>query len=299
MTAALALLSSVLWGAADFLGGTASRRVHPVAVVGLSQALALVGLVVVATLTGELDAPLGYLPWAVAGGAVGLIALVAFYAALAVGTMGVVAPVAATGAAVPVVIGLARGEQPSALQLAGIAVAVVGVVLASGPELRPAAEVLSAAGSGQVTTATRPSGRTRWSAGVPLLLAGVAAVGFGLVLVLVAEGSRHSAVMTLLGMRVTSVVAVTVVAVGRRSAGGLSRSDLPLIAAIGAGDTLANGAYAVASQDGLVSVTAVLASLYPAVTVLLARLVHGERMRRIQNAGCLAALLGVALIASG
>jgi len=132
-----------------------------------------------------------------------------------------------------------------------------------------------------------------------LLLAGVAALGFGLVLVLVAGGSRHSAVMTLLGMRVTSVAAVTVVAVGRRCAGGLSRSDLPLIAAIGAGDTLANGAYAVASQDGLVSVTAVLASLYPAVTVLLARVVHGERMRPVQNAGCVAALLGVALIASG
>ncbi|MBV9952187.1 MAG: EamA family transporter, partial [Acidimicrobiia bacterium] len=132
----LALLSSVSWGSGDFLGGSLSRRAHPLVVMRDAQALAFVGLIVVAACTGELDAS-GYLPWGAAAGAVGAVALGCFYTALSQGTMGVVAPIAATGVVVPVAVGIARGESPSVLQVIGIAVTIVGVVLAAGPERAP------------------------------------------------------------------------------------------------------------------------------------------------------------------
>src|SRR5687768_14051532 len=128
MPALLALLASVLWGAADFLGGTATRRLPGASVVGVSQLVALLGLVPVAVLTGALDEPRDYLGPALLAGAAGVVALAAFYRALAVGTMGVVAPVAALGVVVPVAAGLLDGETPALVQLVGIAVAVLGVV---------------------------------------------------------------------------------------------------------------------------------------------------------------------------
>jgi drug/metabolite transporter (DMT)-like permease len=188
-----------------------------------------------------------------------------FYRALSIGTMGVVAPVAALGVAVPVVVGLARGESPSVLQLLGIVIAVVGVVLASGPEL-------SGRGAG---------------GGLALLLAGGAAVGFGLVLLLVAkasEGDSGSVVMTLLTMRVTSVSVMLLLIAAMAGRRGwrpqVRRGDLPVLALIGAADAAANGTYAIASRSSLVSVASVLASLYPVVTALLAFQLLGERRRR-------------------
>lgn len=272
----LALVSSLLWGTADFLGGTVSRRRPPLSVVGGSQAFGLVGVLTLAAALGELDAPTGYVVWGMAAGVSGFAGLVSFYAALAAGTMGVVAPIAATGAVVPVVVGLAQGEAPGVLQLAGVAVAVVGVVLASGPEM---------------------SGRTMHVQ--PLLLALVAAVGFGFALVFLAEGAQTSSVMSLVAMRATTVLPLLLLAVVMRSAGGLRPRDAGVLVLIGVGDAAANATYAIASETGLVSVTAVLASLYPAVTVMLARGVHGERMRRVQDVGVVSTLGGVALIAAG
>ncbi len=339
MSVLLALLGSALWGGSDFLGGLLSRRLPALTVVGVSAALALAALVPVALVTGGLRADRDYLLPSVLAGAVGLMALAAFYRALAVGTMGVVAPVAGLGAAVPVVAGLVAGEAPSALQLVGIAVALVGVVLAGGPE--------------------RSSG-----AGLrPVLLALAAALGFGCVLVLVAEGADSSVVMTLLVMRLTSVTlltAVLVVAVQRRArsqagpgmrvgsggagtdvaggagtdvaggagsaaAGGagsaavgsaasgsggavgvvrflgVQRRDRWPLAVVAAADVSANGAFALATltAGALVSVTGVLASLYPVVTVLLARQILHERLAAVQVAGSVAALAGVVLLAVG
>src|SRR5262249_25117114 len=136
MPAVLALLSSVMWGAADFLGGTLARRAHAVAVVAASQSLSLVAVLPFALLTRAFAHPTRYLPWARAAGAVGMVSLIAFYAALATGTMGVVAPIAATGVVVPVVFGLVGGDRPRVLQLVGVLAAIAGVVLASGPEIR-------------------------------------------------------------------------------------------------------------------------------------------------------------------
>ena len=281
VSAALALLASLLWGTADFFGGTASRRAPVASVLGLSQLTALLALVPVALLTGDLGADRAYVVPAVVAGLVGVGALGAFYRALALGTMGVVAPVAALGVVVPVAVGLLMGETPSLLQGLGIAVAVGGVVLASGPELRGRAGAL------------------------PVVLALFAAVGFGAVLVLIAEGARSSVVMTLLTMRLSAVLALTALLLATASRRGVDlgvpRTALPLIAAVGLGDVLANGAFALASETegALVSVTAVLASLYPVVTVLLARQLHGERLRRVQVAGVAGALSGVALLAGG
>jgi drug/metabolite transporter (DMT)-like permease len=278
MTVALALCASLLWGTADFLGGTAARRLPATGVVLVSQAAALVGLIVVALAIGAFNDPIGYLGWAVAAAVVGVVALVAFYAALAGGTMGVVAPIAALGVVVPLVVGLAQGDRPTALQDCGVALAVVGVVLASGPEVRAA----DARGAAR-----------------PLLLAAVAAVGFGTVIVCVAHGARVSTTMTLLVMRATSVGVLGGLAVGGAVHVGAGRRDLPLLVAVGAGDVTANAALAVASTRGLLSVVAVLSSLYPAVTVLLARAVHDERLGRVQAAGVGTAMVGVVLIASG
>lgn len=278
MTVALALCASLLWGGADFLGGTAARRLPATGVVLASQGAALVGLLVVAAATGAFGDSTGYLGWAVAAALVGVVALTSFYAALAGGTMGVVAPIAALGVVVPVVVGLAQGDRPSAWQGVGVAVAVVGVVLASGPELRAAETGRSAR---------------------PLLLAGVAAVGFGTVIVCVAHGAQSSTTMTLLVMRATSVAVLGGLALGGAVSVGVGKADWPLLVAIGAGDVLANAALAVASTRGLLSVVAVLSSLYPAITVLLARAVHDERLVRVQAVGVTAALVGVVLIASG
>src|SRR4051794_21393618 len=208
MTVALALCASLLWGTSDFLGGTASRRLPATGVVVVSQAAALVGLLVVAAATGAFDDPIGYLGWAVAAAVVGVVALVSFYAALAGGTMGVVAPIAALGVVVPVAVGLAQGDRPSAWQGVGVAVAVVGVVLASGPELRSA----EAAGGSR-----------------PLFLAGVAAAGFGTVIACVAHGAQTSTTMTLLVMRATSVLALGTLALAGTVAVGTGRRDLPLL----------------------------------------------------------------------
>jgi drug/metabolite transporter (DMT)-like permease len=281
MAAVLALLSSVLWGSADFLGGTVSRRHQAALVVGTSQAAGLVAIAFVAVAAGALGDDPGYLPWAILSGVAGVVGLVSFYAALAAGTMGVVSPIAALGVVVPVLAGLLKGERPAVLQLVGIVVAVAGVVLASGPEL---------------------SGR---AGARPVLLAAVAAVGFGVALLAIAEGSRHSTLMTLVSMRLTSVTLLAValvVALGRgtpRSEFALSPRDVGLVTLVGLGDVAANLSFGLASRRDDVSVVSVLGSLYPVVTVLLARGLHGERLGRLQSAGVAGALAGVVLIATG
>jgi len=271
----LALLSSVCWGTSDFLGGLMARRRPAYAVVAGSQACGLLLIAAVAIATSAWRAPLGWLPWALTAGVAGSGALVCFYAALASGTMGVVSPIAALGAVVPLLAGVLAGESPSARALAGIALALAGAVAASGPELRGGAGVR------------------------PVVLAAVAGAGFGLALTLIAQGSRIDALMTLTGMRATSVAAFAVAALALRTLGGLGRRDLPSLLAIGGGDVGANLLFALATQRGMLSVTSVLGSLYPVVTVLLARVVLHERLRPVQQAGVTGALAGVVLVSLG
>jgi drug/metabolite transporter (DMT)-like permease len=294
VNALLALLSSALWGSADFVGGLVSRRLRPVVVVAVSQTLAFVVIGVWVLAIGAWHDPHGYLPWAAAAGVVGPLALVAFYGALASGTMGVVAPIAAAGVVVPVLIGLASGDRPSVLQYAGIVLAILGVVLASGPELRA-----SGGGPGPTTAQARA-----------VVLALVAAVGFGFVLWFVSRAGRTSVPMTLVtqrGVSATTMGVVLLFTAARRSArppgasfeGGLRLRDLPILGAVGLVDAAANGTFAQASRTGLLALVSVLGSLYPVATALLARGILKERLQPIQLKGVTIALAGIALIGAG
>jgi drug/metabolite transporter (DMT)-like permease len=275
MAVVLALVSAFLGGSADFLGGTATRRYSVIHVVGLSQvgALILTGLVLLFTGAQQPITP-QVIAWGIPAGMAMLLGLVSFYGALATGTMGVVAPIAALGVMVPLYWGLWLGEFPVALQIVGICVALVGVVLASGPEL------------------VGPSARR------PLVLAVLAAVGFGSSMLFFAEGSRNDPISALLIMKV-SIVAPLLIVIGRADRPAVDRGHGLILLLIAGADVGANLAFGYASRLGLLSIVAVLGSLYPVATVLLARWVHGERIAPIQHAGVAAALTGVVLIGLG
>ncbi|MFD8197163.1 EamA family transporter [Streptomyces wuyuanensis] len=288
MTALFALATSLLWGLADFGGGLLTRRVPALTVVVVSQtiAVAVLGAIVVATGAWTETGP--QLWYAVAAGVVGPVAMLSFYKALALGPMGVVSPLGPLGVVVPVSVGLLLGERPGLLQFAGIGVAVVGVLLAGGPELRGAPVQRQA-----------------------ILLTLLAAFGFGSVMALIAEASTTitGLFLALFVQRVTNVLvggAALYVSVKRGGRAlpegggtGLIVRSLPALAFVGLADVAANGTYSIAAQQGPVAVAAVLASLYPVVTALAARGVLKERLRAVQAAGAGLALVGTVLLATG
>lgn len=271
MAVFLALAASALWGLADFGGGLLSRRRAALAVVVTSQFLALVALGAFIAATGAAAVPL---PWqGLAAGAVGAVALLAFYRCLAIGPMGLVAPIASTGVVVPVLYGVLTGERLGMIQIAGIGLAVAGIVLASGPELQAGASIRGSA----------------------ITLAVLAAAGFGMVYVFLAD-SPEAATSTLLAQRLASVALGAALLLATRTPAQFGARELSLLAVVGIADVAANGAFILGSSRGLVSVVAVLASLYPVATALLARYVLAERLRPIQTAGAAAALGGVLLL---
>ncbi|AXE76683.1 DMT family transporter [Streptomyces atratus] len=288
MTALFALATSLLWGLADFGGGLLTRRTPALTVVVVSQTAAAVVLGVIVIATGGWSEAGPQLWFAVAAGAVGPVAMLSFYKALALGPMGVVSPLGSLGVAVPVSVGIVVGERPGLLQFAGVGVAVVGIVLAGGPQLRGA-----------------PVQRRA------VLLTLVAAFGFGSVMSLIAEAST-----TVTGLFLALFVQrLTNIAVGgsalyvsvRRGARALPEEGgaavvlaaLPALVFVGLADVAANGTYSIAAQHGPVTVAAVLASLYPVVTALAARGVLKERLRGVQAAGAGLALVGTVLLATG
>jgi len=275
---ALALASAISWGSADFLGGLFSRRLPLLAVMFVSQLAGLVGvLILVAAI--ERSGPNSEVLYAALGGAGGVLALTAFYHALAIGTMSIVAPISATGAALPVIVGVATGDRPSAVQAVGIVIAVVGVVLAS-REISDDAEQAEAAR-------------------LSIALAVVAALGFGSFLIAMDAASEHSVPWALLLARSASVVLLLAVTLAASAPRSVPRADAPGVVTVGLLDLTANGLFALASTKGLLSVVGVCGSLYPVTTIVLARLVLGERVRRVQEVGIAAALAGVTLIAAG
>jgi drug/metabolite transporter (DMT)-like permease len=275
----LALAASLAWGFGDFGAGYAARRLHVLAVATTVQAAGLVfGLVVV--LLGREDTPSAQqLAWAALAGVVGVVGLSAFYQALAVGAMGIVGPITATAAIVPVVYGLARGERPSAVQGIGVGLAVAGVAVAS---LEPL-----------------PEGRGRRVAtGVGLAIG--AALAFGCALIGLSRAASGGPAWAVLMMRIAALpVLLLVVALVRNAAAPRSRRLWLLLAGSGVADTGATVLFGEATTRGLLSVVAVLASLYPIVLVVLARLLLHERVARPQLGGVALALIGVALISAG
>lgn len=285
MTALFALATSLLWGLADFGGGLLTRRFPALTVVVVSQAIAAAVLGAIVVATGGWSETDPRLWFAFAAGLVGPVALLCFYQALALGPMGVVSPLGTLGVVVPVGVGLLLGERPGLVQVAGIAVAVLGVVLAGGPQLRGA-----------------PVQRRA------VLLTLVAAFGFGTVFVLITEASTSvtGLFLALFVQRVTNVAAggaALYVAVRRGGDalpdGGFPWRSLPALGFVGLADVAANGTYSVAAHHGPVTVAAVLASLYPVVTALAARGFLRERLRAVQAAGAGLALLGTVLLATG
>ena len=282
MTYLFALLSSGLWGTADFIGGRLSRDLPALWVVAASQACSLALLAVgsvAAVALGVRAQGTGWLGWGVGGGVALTVGLASFYRGLAIGRMGVVAPIASTGVAVPVAVGFLQGDRPVATQAVGIAVAVVGVLLAG----------LSSSGDGAGADQRRGGSR-------PIVLALVAGVGFGAALVCLQQSATSSSLYALTVMRAVILALLVVPAWRARPTSGVGRGTVGSLVALGVCDVGANAMFSVASLSGSLALVAVLSSLYPVVTTLLARQLLHERLSRWQLAGVVATLGGTVLI---
>lgn len=275
----LALLASVSWGFSDFWGGLVTRRVAVFAVIFISQAVGFVPIALMLGLSGDTFPGLDDL-WPVAVSApLGVLGLAALFRGMAIGTMSIVAPISATGVAVPVIVGLATGDQLQALQLAGIVAAAAGAVLA-GMEVREDTEQSRDARKG-------------------VLLAVTAALCFGVNIVGLDASADASTWWALAGGRVTELIVVAILVIATATSLRLSRPDLGMVARIGVFDAVGLTFFALATTSGLLSVASVLSALFPIVIVILARVLLGERVRPIQAVGIGLAMTGVALIAAG
>jgi len=273
----LALASALVYGAADFCGGMASRRATAFVVVALSQAAGLVALLVVLPAVG--GSPTGAdLAWGAAAGLAGSGGLVLFYRALATGVMSVVAPVTAlTAAAVPVLVGLVLDEQLAPWSAISIALALVAVVL------------VAAEGG-------LPTLHTARSAGLlPALTAGL---GFGVFFVLLDRTRPESTLWPLVASRSVSVALVLLLGAALRVSLRIRGRTAGLVVLAGVLDMAANALFLAATQPGRLDMAAIISSLYPASTVLLAALLLGERVMRVQLIGLVATIAAIALIAS-
>lgn len=272
--AALALAAAASWGVGDFFGGLKSRSLNPIAVLIVAQPIGLTLLAIWVAVRGE-GPPGSSVLWACLAAVLGTTGLIAFYKGMAAGALSIVAPIAGAGAAIPVIWGLAHGDHPSGYQELGFAAALIGVVLASF-ERRPEAARL-AAGVG-------------WAA--------IAMLAFGAYYIPMHEASHGDFLWAAFVFRLTSTTLIAGAWLVLRPPSA-RRADLPVLASIGILDTGGNVFFAAASAKGLVSVVSILASLYPVVTVLLARAVLNERVHRSQELGIVLALAGIVLISAG
>jgi drug/metabolite transporter (DMT)-like permease len=272
---ALALGASLTWGLADFFGRPAAPRLGALRVLVYVQVGGLVAIALIVAVRGKGPADLGAL-WAIPAATSGTLGLYAYYRGMAVGAMSIVAPIAGVSAVVPVAVGIASGDRPSAWQLAGIAFALGGVFFASREP-------------GQ--------GGMKLAAGAGLAL--IAAVGFGGYFPPMHAAGNADFWWASLFFRMTSTSVILAAIAIRRPSLAVAPVQVPVLALIGVGDMLGNLLFAAASTSGLVSVTSVLASLYPIITVLLARAILKEQVSRPQEAGIVLTLAGVALISAG
>lgn len=274
----LALVSSASWGVADFFGGLASRRSSPAQVLSVSYPAGAVLLTVLALfiVPGELTGEV--IPYALAAGVIGGIAMFLLYAALTRGPMGIVSPITAVmSGLIPVIAGLLTGESLTALAIMGMVGAALAVFLVS-----------------------RESGHPHERAPLAALVYAVAAgVAIGLFLVAIGLSPQTAGIWTAtLARWVTTIGTVAIVALFVKRT---PVANFPWLLAIAAGtlDAMANALFQLASQNGLLSVVSVIGSLYPAATVLLARVFLHERMNRIQVTGVLVAFAAVVALTLG
>ena len=272
LAAIFGLAAAAAFGTADFCGGFATKDSPVFGVLTLARACGLIVMLVLAWLTHEPFPATTALLWGAGAGVAGGVALPALYRALAVGKMGVAAPVTAVlSAGLPVLLSAALDGVPRALQIMGLAIAIIALWLISRPDGR-----------------LRPEG---------LGLALVAGTGFGLFLILMRQATATATYWPLAAAIAASLVVAVIILVAQR--GSLPRAGLlPVIVTSGVLDCLGNYFFVLASQHGRLDVAAILSSLYPAATVLLARFVLKEHITRVQFAGLIAALVAVPLIAA-
>jgi drug/metabolite transporter (DMT)-like permease len=272
----LALCAALSWGAGDFLGGLASRRLAVLTVLAVSEAIGLVGVLLWVAVAHDPFPGFREFAPAAAAGIAGVIGLGALYRGMAVGAMGIVAPISAASPIVPLAVDAAHGSVPGLLQWLGVAL-VLGGIVALAREPSPLAGRRIAAGAG---------------------LALVAALCFGLFIVGIDAGSDVSAPWSVVSARGASVILVVAVALVTSRSLRPTRSALPMLVAIGVFDTGANILIAFATTKGAAGIVAVLSALYPVVTIVLARMLLGERLSVGKRVGGAIALTGAVLVAA-
>jgi drug/metabolite transporter (DMT)-like permease len=274
MTAGLALLGAAFWGTGDFSGGIGSKGSNAFGVVVVAHGTGLLCMLVLAILTGEPIPSHAALLWGAAAGFGGGLGLVSLYRALAIGQMGINAPVAAVITGVlPVLFGIWKEGPPALIQIVGFGIALVAIWLIALP-------------SGEIG---RPKG---------LGLAVCAGLGFGIYLICSNQAAAEAVYWPLVTARAASMAEMLLIVVVSRQPWKPTRKLLPYMMAAGVFDSLGNMFFMYAVRNGRLDVATVLSSLYPATTVLLARVVLKERISHIQTAGMVAALVAVPLIAA-
>ena len=278
MASLLALISSAMWGTADFFAGRLSKKHNPFAVLGLSQVFGLLVGILIVVISGSYQGKAlgfdGYLIPGALAGLFGYIGLACLYEGLSTGRMGVVSPISSLSTVIPLAYALITGDVLSAITLLGVVIALIGVFCASGPELSQGLPIK------------------------PLLLALGAAAGFGLALTFIAIGSQSSALLTMVSMRATTFFVTISLAIKFKTTGNFDKKTMPLLIFIGAADFIANLLLGIATTKGLVSVAMVFGSLYPIATALLAYKFLQERLQRIQYVGIALAVAGVSIISA-
>jgi drug/metabolite transporter (DMT)-like permease len=272
--AALSLGAAGVWGAGDFAGGIAAKRASVFRVVAIAHAFGLILMLALVWISAERVPPWPAFAWGAVAGITDAFGVAALYKGLSTGRMGVVAPVASVITAVlPVVFGNGIEGLPGRTQLAGFVLAVVSLWLI-----------------------TRPDGELDSRRGLGLAL--LAGAMFGLLLISGKEAGRYAVLWPLVGARAASTTLMfTIVAFSRRDEQPLRPALLPIILS-GLFDTLANAMFIAATRHGRLDVSAVLSSLYPASTVVLAWLLLKERISRTQAVGIIGALIAVGLISA-
>ena len=278
MASLLALLSSAMWGTADFFAGRLSKKHNPFAVLGFSQVFGLLVGVLIVVISGSYQGKVlgfdGYLIPGVLAGLFGYIGLACLYEGLSTGRMGVVSPISSLSTVIPLAYALITGDVLSTITLFGVVIALIGVFCASGPELSQGLPIK------------------------PLLLALGAAAGFGLALTFIAIGSQSSALLTMVSMRGATFFVTISLAIKFKTTGNFDKEAIPVLFFIGAADFIANLLLGIATTKGLVSVAMVFGSLYPIATAVLAYKFLQERLQRVQYIGIALAVAGVSIISA-
>jgi drug/metabolite transporter (DMT)-like permease len=280
----LGLAAAVLYGSGDFLGGMATRRAHVLAVLMVAETAAVIAALTAVAIWPS-PASLAGLAWGISAGLTGGLGLIIFYVGLATGPMSVVAPVSGLVSTIlPVTVALAQGERPGAAVYAGALLCLVAIVLASSAGDTSAAPRLRRAAPGRAIGYGIASGAS-----------------FGLFFLLIRNAGQSGELWPVAAGRIGELAIVLIAAAAlRRGLMPHGAGSRPLLAAASAGviDVVANICYVAATRTGTFGLAVVLASLYPGVTVLLARMVLGERLRWVQRAGLGLAAVGILLVAA-